>query len=316
MSFRVAVVGDVMLDAYFFCRVVGFSPEDELAPKLCLKAKTYRPGGAANVACCLARWGVPVGLFGVCGNDFPCETLSQLLRKEELERVYLPSIQDRVTTCKTRLVTPKSRQVVRFDEESEIDLSEHDVRHLVQAVFDYQPDWLVFSDYNKGVVSPALLSYFKSALLDLPAVVDPKTPHFEMYGPVLAITPNEKEFQAFKDEARDPVNPSCQAGHLIITRAEKGSRVCTGGLQHEFEVPVRKREIGDPAGCGDAFLAALVYSLSSGNSFEKACLTASAAGALAFDMLGVACPTLEQIEVELAHPEYKEVRRGYPRSDP
>jgi adenosine kinase len=99
------------------------------------------------------------------------------------------------------------------------------------------------------------------------------------------------------------------AKHLVITRAEKGSRVCTGGLQPEFEVPVRKREIGDPAGCGDAFLAALVYSLSSGEGFEKACLTASAAGALAFDMLGVACPTLEQIEAELKHPEYREVRK-------
>ena len=309
---KVAVIGDVMLDAYFFCAVRGFSPEDDVAPKLHLRSRQYRPGGAANVACCLSRWGVPVGLFGVCGNDYSCETLSSLLRKERLERVYLPSLNGRVTTCKTRLVTSKSRQVVRLDEESEIDLNESDIMGMVHAIIDYRPDWLVFSDYNKGVVNRMLIDQLKHLFMDFLTVVDPKHPNFDFYGPVFAITPNEKEFQAFKDEgAEDPMNPACLAKHLVITRAERGSRVCTGGLQPEFEVPVRKREMGDPAGCGDAYLAAPVYSLSSGESFERACLTASAAGALAFDMLGVACPTLEQIEAELKHPEYKEVRRGH-----
>ena len=311
MSFRVAVVGDVMLDAYYFCDVTGFSPEDDLAPKLRLRDKQYRPGGAANVACCLSRWGVAVGLFGVCGNDYSCETLSSLLRKEELERVYLPSLNGRVTTCKTRLVTPKSRQVVRLDEEALRDLNEPDVMCMVQAILDYRPDCLVFSDYDKDVVNRMLLAQLKHLFKDTLTVVDPKRANLDFYGPVFAVTPNHHEFEAFCQAAEDPMHPSCAAKHVVVTRAECGSKVFTGGMQPEFDVPVRRREIGDPAGCGDAFLAALVYELGSGNGLEKACLTASAAGALAFDMLGVACPTLEQIEAELKHPEYKEVRRGH-----
>lgn len=304
---RIAVIGDVMLDVYFICDVAGFSPEDDLAPKLIVREKTFKPGGAANVACCLSRWGSDVGIFGVTGNDFPCETLSSLLRKERLEGVYLSSLIGRPTTCKTRIVTRKSRQVVRLDEEWTKDIQEQLARKLVQEVAAFAPDVVVVSDYNKGVVTRELMSFLHAARNRELIVVDPKTPNFDFYGPVSIITPNEKEMQAFLE--REP-DASCAAEHIVATYAEKGARVYTGGMRPEFRVPVRAREIGDPAGCGDAFLAALVHALCHEMSLPQACLAASAAGALAFDMLGVACPSWDQIKQELSLPEYKEVKDG------
>lgn len=303
---RIAVVGDVMLDAYYTCDVTGFSPEDDLAPKLRIQSKLYRPGGAANVACCLRRWGAEVGLFGITGDDFPCETLSSVLRKEELERVYLPALLGRPTTCKTRLVTSKSRQIVRMDEEQSEPISESVAQYMAASIREFKPDALVVSDYAKGVVTEWLMDRLHQICPLI--VVDPKRPDFLFYGPVFAITPNVKEFQAYFSRS-----VRCLAKHLIVTKSEEGSIVLSGDkLAPAFEVPTRKREIGDPAGCGDAFLAALVYSLCGGKDLRSACLTASAAGALAFDMLGVACPSWMQVEQELRCRDYviKEVQSG------
>lgn len=303
---RIAVVGDVMLDVYLHCSVAGFSPEDDLAPKLVVQSRSHRPGGAANVACCLGQWGSRVGLFGVTGNDFSCETLSSLFRKDRLERVYLPALLGRPTTCKTRVVTPKYRQVVRVDEESHEQIPEHLACNLYSAVAEFNPDVIVVSDYAKGVVTRDLMDRLRS--LDVLTVVDPKQADFLHYGAVFAITPNRKEYSAFENSEHTTL-----AKHLIVTDAEHGSFVlCGKTLFPEFLVSVRKRELGDPAGCGDSFLAALVHSLCVGQSLRQACLAASAAGALAFDLLGVACPTWEQIEQELSNPEYriKEIEHG------
>lgn len=166
------------------------------------------------------------------------------------------------------------------------------------------------SDYAKGVVTRELMHQLNQQSSRWVIVVDPKTPNLDFYGPVFAVTPNEQEFEAFKKAAWDPMSPSCKALNVIVTYAGHGSRVFNGALNPKFDIPVRFREIGDPAGCGDAFLAALVYSMCSASTFRESCLAASAAGALAFDMLGVACPTWEQVEKELTEPEYKEVRDG------
>jgi len=295
---RIAVVGDVMLDAYFVCEVTGFSPEDDLAPKLRIQSKIYHPGGAANVARCLRRWGVEVGLFGVTGNDFSSETLSSVLSSERLERVCLTALNDRPTTLKTRLVTPKSRQIVRMDEERFEPFTEATAAQLIDAIREFKPDAVVVSDYAKGVVTEELMSQLHQTCQLI--VVDPKRPDFLFYGPVFAITPNVKEFQAYFNRST-----RCSAKHLIVTKGEEGSIVLSGDrLAPAFEVATRKREIGDPAGCGDAFLAALAYSLCRGNDLPSACLAASAAGALAFDRLGVACPSWEQVEQELKCKEY------------
>lgn len=298
---RIAVVGDVMLDAYYVCDVTGFSPEDDLAPKLIVRNKSYRPGGAANVACCLRRWGAEVGLFGVTGNDFPCETLSNLIRKEELERVYLPSLVGRPTTCKTRLVTPKSRQIVRMDEERVEDISESTSQYLAASIQEFKPSAIIVSDYAKGVVTAHLMERLHR-LSDF-IVVDPKRPDFGFYGPVYAITPNQKEFESWAGGKDIGAHP---AKHIIATFGSEGSTVLDGNCTPLFNVPVRKRDVGDPAGCGDAFLAALVYSLKKEQwDLRTACLAASAAGALAFDMLGVACPSWMQVEQELCCRDYK-----------
>ena len=300
---RVAVIGDVMLDAYYHCDVIGFSPEDDLAPKLAVRSKSYKPGGAANVACCLSKWGSEVGLFGVCGNDFSCETLSNILRREALERVYLYPIVGRPTTCKTRVVTPQSRQAVRVDEECSKDVDSKVGETLQQALSDFHPAIVVVSDYAKGVVTSGLMRFLTEQLSgDVLVVVDPKTPNLGFYRRVFAITPNEHEFAAFKGT---DVDPRCEATHLVVTQGSKGSVVLKGNLTENFRVPVRARAVGDPAGCGDAYVAALVQGMCIRNTFREACLLASAAGALAFDMMGVACPKWEQIEEELTYPEYK-----------
>lgn len=305
---RVTVIGDVMLDAYLHCEVTGLSPEDDLSPKLLVKDKTYHPGGAANVARCLAKWGdCRVYLVGVCGEDRSAEILALELEREGVLAPFLPRLGGRRTTTKTRLVTPRSRQAIRMDEETTDCVPDE----MADVMFDHveasAPDVLVISDYAKGVVTDHLIQRLSSLYPKCATVVDPKQPDFSFYGSVFAVTPNRGEMKA----ALSSVKPKCLSKFVVVTDGQNGSSVLFGttGLiedyRKEHDIPVRPREVGDPSGCGDTYVAQLAYSLGLKMDLKRSCLRASAAGALTYDALGVSSPSLEDIEEELKHKEYQ-----------
>ena len=298
---RIGVIGDVMLDRHLRCKVLGLSPEDDLAYKLQVLQEVNRPGGAANVALNLKKLGAEVQLFGTVGRDASAGILTELLHKQEI-RLYLESVPCTPTTTKTRYMTDRGRHVARVDEEQIYEVAD-------RVVVDWQSAWetndlLVVSDYAKGVVNEFLLRRVWQSRR--PFIVDPKRTELADYGSAWFITPNEKEANAaYNDPVIDIYTPSllsrCEATSLLITLASAGALYCHKPEEDEVQEPikVRAREVGDPCGCGDSLLACLAYSLACGVPEAEAVRIAVAAGACAVDHVGAYAVTRENIEAEL-----------------
>lgn len=308
---KIAVIGDVMMDKYQTCTFLGTSPEEELAPKLRpLKDEESFPGGAANVCQCIKAWGdaASATLMGVVGQDADGETLRKMYP-------FLLEDSSRPTTTKLRYVTQRGRQVCRIDTESVAPIPIGAESAILRYLKQINPDVIVLSDYAKGVFHSSIFcAEIRQAFPDVPILVDPKGDCFGKYGKVTAITPNADEFNRVKryDDLGRVHLPWCKAEVIIETRGEDGSRlwVPQRSLTANYMEPVgtvgaEKRAVGDPSGCGDAFIATLAVCLALNYPLKLAMRYATAAGAIAFDHRGVYAPTRDEIEVEVKRDAYK-----------
>lgn len=277
---KIAVIGDIMLDRRIQCEIIGLSPEDDLTPKLKAIKESYSPGGAANVAANIISLGGKAFLYGVIGNDQngnninPC--YGELI------------ITDRQTTTKTRYVTPRGRHVARIDREDTNPISPKESDQLLDNIKKNSPyDIIIISDYAKGVITPEIIEGIHN--LKTPIIVDPKGTDFIKYGEVLAITPNELEMQRKIG--------GYLASYLVTTLGGLGCMVWNfdGGIT---KIKARTREVGDPTGCGDSFIAGLGVALSDGKDFITACRMATAAGSCAVDHDGVYAVTMKDLMTE------------------
>lgn len=317
---KVAVVGDVMLDQYQTCKIIGISPEDEMAPKLQpIGSLINLSGGAANTGRCAAAWGVNVAVFGIVGADEEGVIL-------QTSNPNLVTDMNRITTTKLRYVTEKGRQVCRVDREDTRPISNELNDKLVAAVRDFNPDIIIMSDYAKGVfkskeypdgsvdytpVSIRLMKNHPTAL----TFVDPKGKGYNKYGPAYAITPNQKEFEeaAFEYDGNQERQyfDGCYGVHIIQTKGSEGithwHRSAGFSYSAVGHVKAAAREVGDPSGCGDAFIAALAVCRGLEYPLHLALRYATAAGAITFDHRGVYAPTRDEIEAEVKRSEYKYV---------
>ena len=181
-SQHVVIIGDAMLDVYLRGDVDRISPEAPV-PVVRVRDRKLALGGAANVAQNVAAIGSGCDLVAVVGDDVAGRTLRERLEAGRMESRSLVMV-DRPTTTKTRVMA-RSQQLVRFDEEEDADLSSQDIQRVLASVAAALPDAtaVVFEDYNKGVLTPSLIS----AVLSLakthqtPTTVDPKKDHFFAY---------------------------------------------------------------------------------------------------------------------------------------
>jgi D-beta-D-heptose 7-phosphate kinase/D-beta-D-heptose 1-phosphate adenosyltransferase len=297
---NIAVYGDVMLDEHFICDVIGISPEDDAALKVRVLGREARPGGAANVAVNLAKLGANVSLSGVMGSDEAALELSKLLRAENIDFRCL-QLGDRPTTVKTRYVTKRGRHLMRVDKECCDPLSHRDTEELTRRLLDASsPACVVVSDYAKGVVQEDAMKPLQSKAK---VVVGPKGIDFMKYGKVDAIVPNRLELYRASACASDDLLEAAikalrrQSRVLVVTLAESGCVfVNKKGSCH---YPVRAREVVDPAGCGDSFLAGFAYALANGWQDDEACVVGNACGACAASHLGVHAVTRDEVKAEL-----------------
>ena len=296
---RVAVVGDVMYDEHVFCDVTGLSPEDDLAPKLVVNKRTVRPGGAGNLACNLAALGLQVDLFYVIGDDKEGKWLQAHMQGVYRIASHVVMKGDRPTTKKTRYLTQRNRHVARIDDEGTSGLAKDDVhvlRTVLRQIHDKTPfDSVILSDYGKGVLCRNMLD----ALGNLPTLKAPKSRAVAtgVNGPVVL---NEHEDERL-DVAGIGVTDHC-VPYRVVTRGGYGASLYVAHLDNWHDpvtVPVRKREVGDPTGCGDSFLAAFVAAEILGFSLPDAVAIGNAAGAQAYDHVGVYCVTPMDIVREL-----------------
>ncbi|MCL4280350.1 MAG: bifunctional hydroxymethylpyrimidine kinase/phosphomethylpyrimidine kinase, partial [Ignavibacteriaceae bacterium] len=192
---RIAVIGDMMLDGYFWGDVKRISPEAPV-PVLDVEDEFFRFGGAANVALnVLTLGGIPVPV-GVIGNDTYGNIFSSLLKEKKINSDGIIIDSDRPTTTKTRVIA-NNQHVVRIDKESKVNISNHiesKILYFLESVLS-SIDGIILQDYNKGVLTPSLISKIISIAnkKNILITVDPKFDNFFEYKNVTVIKPNRKE---------------------------------------------------------------------------------------------------------------------------
>jgi rfaE bifunctional protein kinase chain/domain len=298
---HVVVVGDVMLDNYWWGEVERMSPEAPV-PIVNIKQKESRLGGAANVALNCKSLGATVSLASVLGADIDGQLLIQLCADAGLDTQLLMQSKERPTTTKTRVLSRK-QQMMRVDDEATKELStaeEHPFLDMVLRMLQREkPQVLIFEDYNKGVLKENVIQRITAHCKELGilTMVDPKKHNFLAYKKVDIFKPNLKEVReglelnlsnvdlAELNEAHEILYKNLQHQITFITLSEKGVYATDG--QSSFIQSSHMRNIADVSGAGDTVIAtaALVYALSKDMKLMAA--IANIAGGLVCEKVGV-----------------------------
>jgi D-glycero-beta-D-manno-heptose-7-phosphate kinase len=276
-SMKIGVIGDMMLDAYWWGNVERISPEAPV-PVVTVVKKEYRIGGAGNVALNLASLGASVAVFSVIGEDDDGQTLAALLKEKKIEVEYLLRNAERITTNKMRVIS-RNQQMMRLDSETQLPLNPKQEQELISQVEHFieteTPDAFIFEDYNKGVLTEKVIKTLigicqKKSVL---TAVDPKRKHFFDYVGVDIFKPNLKEAREALNLLLEEVNKKNldlihgklreELKHRIsfITLSEKGVFYDDG--KNSQIVPSHIRNVADVSGAGDTVIAVatLIYAL-------------------------------------------------------
>ena len=298
-SRRVLVVGDVMLDRYWFGIVERISPEAPV-PVVRVSNEQERVGGAANVALNVKTIGGQVTLLSMVGQDEPAQRLRELL---EVHGVATVLGQDpRMQTIVKLRVIGRSQQLLRVDFEREPD---HEI--LGQMLGDFERelahhDVVLFSDYGKGGLAhiPRMIEMARAA--GKPVLVDPKGTDYDRYAGATVITPNRAELQqvvgSWADEAdlhhkAEALRTRLGLKALLLTRSEEGMSLFEEGKVSR--VLAQAREVADVTGAGDTVIATLALMLACGLSLEEAMAHANRAGGLVVAKFGTATVSYEEL---------------------
>jgi D-glycero-beta-D-manno-heptose-7-phosphate kinase len=303
---RVIVLGDVMLDEFVWGRVGRISPEAPV-PVVEVTDQSFQLGGAGNVAASVRALGGKAALAGVVGGDAAGERVRRALAAAGVEAQLVLVSPDRPTTVKTRIVA-HNQQVVRADREDASDIPADEVDALVAGLRREigSADALVLSDYQKGVVTPALLRRVLplARRRPCPVLVDPKLRHFRSYRGVTVVTPNQLETeQATGLRLRTPEDLEaagrrilsllgCRA--VLVTRGEQGMSLFERG-RPSLHVPAAAREVFDVTGAGDTVIATLALALAAGASLPEAASLANAAAGVVVGKVGTAQASPDEV---------------------
>ena len=289
---RVLVVGDVMLDRYWFGEVTRISPEAPV-PVVHIQTTEERPGGAANVARGVAALGAQATMLAVVGADEAAKQLEQLLRKSNVTTILH---QDAAlqTTVKLRVIG-RQQQLLRLDFETP---PSHDV--LLSKLEDFSAlvsttDVVILSDYGKGGLAHIERMIALCNAANKPVMVDPKGSDFVRYKNATLLTPNKSEFKAVvgnwksEDEMAakaEALRLSLNLKALLVTRSEEGMTLYRDG--EVFHTPAQAREVFDVSGAGDTVIASLAAMLASGSNLVEAVQLANRAAGIVVGKLGTA----------------------------
>lgn len=301
-TIKIAVVGDVMLDTYWWGSVSRISPEAPV-PIVALQKKELRLGGAANVALNLVALQANTTIISVIGNDDDGNTLKKLLQNQNINTQYLLQNSSRITTNKTRILS-RNQQMMRLDAEIINDIDAETENHLIHKIEHYivteKPNIIIFQDYNKGVLTPKIIAETIELCKHhkVLTAVDPKRKNFLQYIGVDIFKPNLSEVKDALNIALDEINiNTLQQVHLslhkklqhhisFITLSEKG--VFYNTPTQSNILPAHLRNIADVSGAGDTVIsvAALVYACT--QNMEQAATIANIAGGLVCEEVGTA----------------------------
>lgn len=296
---RILVIGDVMLDRYWFGEVERISPEAPV-PVVRVARREDRLGGAANVARNIVALGAQAALMGLVGYDEAGEKVAELARNEGIDARLVPDASMH-TTLKMR-VMGRQQQLLR------VDFEEHPADGGLAALMEQAReairgcDIVVLSDYAKGCLAHVgeLIAACRDA--GVPVLVDPKGHDYERYSGATIITPNRVEMSqavgAWKDEAdleerAQRLRERLALEAILITRSEHGMTLFTAEGRHHIEA--QAQEVFDVSGAGDTVLATLAVARAAGLGWEASVGWANRAGGIVVGKLGTSVVTAGEL---------------------
>jgi rfaE bifunctional protein kinase chain/domain len=296
---RLLVVGDVMLDRYWFGEVERISPEAPV-PVVKVGRTEERLGGAANVARNIVAVGAAAGLLSVVGEDEAAGCIQTLLKTHGID-AQLHRDAALHTTIKLRVIG-RQQQLLRIDFETE---PGHEV--LMSKLADFEArlknaDLVILSDYGKGGLKHIERMIAAARTAGKPVLVDPKGDDYSRYRGATVLTPNRSEFREVagrwknEDDMTERANKLRQEldlDALLITRSEEGMTLYRTG--ERLHVPTVAREVYDVSGAGDTVIAVLGVMLAAGASFAEAVSFANKAAGIVVGKLGTAVVQPEEL---------------------
>jgi rfaE bifunctional protein kinase chain/domain len=301
---KILVVGDVMLDRYWFGDVSRISPEAPV-PVIKVERIEERPGGAANVARNIAALGAHASLLSVVGNDEAGACLEKMLNENRNLTVLLHRDNSISTIIKLRAIA-RHQQLLRIDFETP---PSHEVLHAALEDFRAQlphSDVVILSDYGKGGLKHIAQMIRMARAANKPVLVDPKGDDYERYRGATLLTPNRGEFRevagSWNTEAElnikaERLRTDLQLDALLITRSEEGMSLFRANeVLHEA---TQSREVFDVSGAGDTVIATLAVMLASGAELPEAMRIANRAAGIVVGKLGTAVVSRDEIEQDM-----------------
>jgi rfaE bifunctional protein kinase chain/domain len=306
---KTGVIGDVMLDTYWWGHVDRISPEAPV-PVVALDKKELRIGGAGNVALNLASLGSPVSVLSVIGADEDGEMLTKLLNDHHINTSGLLQHSSRITTNKTRIIS-RNQQMMRLDSEitKELSLEVEDallakVEHFITSE---KPQAIIFEDYNKGVLTERVITGVIKLCREHGVIttVDPKRKNFFTYKGVDIFKPNLKEVKDGLNLLLENINlPALNDIHSqlqeklqhqvsFITLSEKG--VFYQQKDKARIIPSHLRNISDVSGAGDTVIAVASLIYATTKSIDLMAEVANIAGGLVCEYVGTAAIDKDQL---------------------
>lgn len=304
---KVLVVGDIMIDQYWWGRVDRISPEAPV-PVVQVSKKSYAAGGAANVAANIVGLGAEPILVGIVGTDSEGENLLNLLEKNhtKTENIYIS--QYRPTTVKTRIIA-NNQQVVRIDQEKVASLNKNEKDFLIKS-FDKlitKVDIVLISDYAKGIFSEDICSRLitKAVAKGKLTIVDPKGKNYQKYKNATVLTPNQKEALEANNLEFNGEDSIQKAGNLllselnleclIITRGKDGMTLFQKNKDYK-NLNASARKVFDVTGAGDTVIATLATAIGAGLDFQFAARIANFAAGKVVEQVGTSIIKIEDIQ--------------------
>jgi rfaE bifunctional protein kinase chain/domain len=297
---KILVVGDVMLDRYWFGDVSRISPEAPV-PVLKVERVDERPGGAANVARNIAALGAHATLLSVVGNDEAGACLEKLLNEHHNLAALLHRDNTITTIIKLRAIA-RHQQLLRIDFETP---PSHEVLHTALEDFRVQlplADVVILSDYGKGGLAHIAEMIRIARAANKPVLVDPKGDDYARYRGATLLTPNRSEFrevagswktEAELDKKAEKLRTELHLDALLVTRSEEGMSLFRANeVLHE---PTHTREVFDVSGAGDTVIATLAVMLASGAGLPDAMRIANRAAGIVVGKLGTAVVSRDEI---------------------
>lgn len=298
---NILIIGDVMVDAYYWGKVDRISPEAPV-PIVSVNKKESRMGGAANVALNIQAMGATPILCAVIGEDEEGDEFVDLLQKNGQSDHGIIRSAERKTTKKTRIIG-NNHQMLRVDAEDVHPLSKVEVstfyNQIEKVIKEQSIDAIIFEDYDKGVIVPALIDKVVDLAekMNIPTTVDPKKRNFTAYKKVSLFKPNLKELKEglkidFKMDQLDGLEAAIEKLESIlnnektlVTLSEHGVYIHSKSEKHH--IPAHHRDITDVSGAGDTVISVATLCLAMNQDAKVIAELSNLAGGLVCENVGV-----------------------------